>query len=369
MSASEKIGPFRVTPHVRDGKPTGKWFVNSPKTIRGKRSRKLFEDRKSAIDAARQLHKKLLNGEIHRQAEQQTLVGTMTFFEAIRLWLEVQALRVRTGKKRQSSLDRDNHHFVSAKTFLGDVPLTSITAKRIAEYQADRKDKGIKPVTINTDVVAIFKVLRWALQDGHLHKLPICERLPIPKKAPEVPNMAEVARIVRALPANVRVLGRLLAETGCRRGEAFNLRWDDVDLRNGIVHIRSKEGWTPKTSHSERSLPIGAGLLQQLKRLAKRETSEFVFPGTDPKKPRAYIRRVFRTAVQKAKVMRNGKPLRITPHTLRKAYATWAAIEKGLPPRLLQAILGHAPGSTVTDQWYVGVPASALRKGVNELRL
>jgi integrase len=187
--------------------------------------------------------------------------------------------------------------------------------------------------------------------------------------------MAEVARIIRALPAKVRVLGRLLAETGCRRGEAFNLRWDDVDLKQGLIHIRSKEGWTPKTALSERTIPIGQELQSQLQQMAKQnasakeKNSDYVFPGNDPRKPITHMRRAWASTIKKVAITRNGKPLRITPHTFRKAYATWAAIEKGLPPRLLQALLGHAPGSTVTDQYYVGVPTEALRKGINELEV
>jgi integrase len=43
---------------------------------------------------------------------------------------------------------------------------------------------------------------------------------------------------------------------------------------------------------------------------------------------------------------------RLTPHGLRKSYATRYALG-GVPQRVLQANLGHSPGSKVTDQYYV----------------
>ena len=44
--------------------------------------------------------------------------------------------------------------------------------------------------------------------------------------------------------------------------------------------------------------------------------------------------------------------MQVTPKTFRKAFATWQA-ERGTHPRILQAIMGHAPGSRMTDQHYV----------------
>ena len=38
-----------------------------------------------------------------------------------------------------------------------------------------------------------------------------------------------------------------LLNTGLRSGELCNLTWDDVDLDNGLIHVRAKSGWTPKS--------------------------------------------------------------------------------------------------------------------------
>ena len=54
----------------------------------------------------------------------------------------------------------------------------------------------------------------------------------------------------------------LLAETGLRIGEARWLSWDDVDLKKGVIHVRAKDDWRPKTG-DERVVPIS----QKLKRL------------------------------------------------------------------------------------------------------
>ncbi len=64
--------------------------------------------------------------------------------------------------------------------------------------------------------------------------------------------------------------------------------------------------------------------------------------------------------------MRDGKPIPITPHVLRKAHATWLAMD-GVPQQVLQARLGHARGSRITDQYYVFATEEAKRAAVIEL--
>ena len=58
--------------------------------------------------------------------------------------------------------------------------------------------------------------------------------------------------------------------------------------------------------------------------------------------------------------------MRITLHTFRKAHATWQAMG-GVDPNVLQARLGHAPGSRVTARVYVHATEEAMRRAVLEL--
>jgi integrase len=81
------------------------------------------------------------------------------------------------------------------------------------------------------------------------------------------------------------------------------------------------------------------------------------------------MRKAFATAVEAAAIMRNGQPIPITPHVLRKAYATWAATEFCVPQAVLQAQLGHAQGSDVTNKYYVRVSDEARKRAVISLPL
>ena len=178
----------------------------------------------------------------------------------------------------------------------------------------------------------------------------------------------EVQRLIDVLPSSARPVVWFIAETGCRSGEAFNLTWDCVDEVNGWVEFKAKEGWTPKTRQSHRRILIGGGLLEAIRSLPKVGT--YVFPSTDdPNKPRNNVKKALASAVIRAGLMlRDGRPMKVTPQVLRKAYATWQAMN-GTPQRVLQALLGHAAGTRVTDCHYVQVTEDAKRQAANVVRL
>lgn len=134
-----------------------------------------------------------------------------------------------------------------------------------------------------------------------------------------------------------------------------------------MVAFRPHGNLTPKTRASIRQVPICRDLADELAALPRE--GAYVFPGKTPDKPIVEIKRAFQTAVKAAKITRNGKPVRITPHTLRKATATWLAVDHWVPQRVLQPILGHAPGSSVTDRYYVSSSDEAKRQAVSDLSI
>jgi integrase len=58
----------------------------------------------------------------------------------------------------------------------------------------------------------------------------------------------------------------------------------------------------------------------------------------------------------------------VTPQLLRKAFATWQA-QAGTAPKTLQRLSGHAPGSRVTDRYYVQDDEAAKQRAIKPLPL
>lgn len=256
-----------------------------------------------------------------------------------------------------------------------ETDVSAIGTKEIADYQKHRVQAGCVAATINAEVALFLQVLRWAQEKGLVERLPKVERIPVPVKRVDVPTTEEVTRILDALGEERALLVTFLAETGVRKTEAFTLEWSDVDEENQLVAIRRKDGFTPKTRHSDRDIPISAGLSDALlaaKHAARARAMQagelppvLVFPGRFGGRL-VNIRRALASAVKKAGVIRNGQPLKLTPHVLRKAMATWLHV-RGVPDALLQPRLGHAPGSRVTKSVYVKVTTADMRASVFDL--
>ncbi len=363
MNKSRKVGPLRVRAHLRNGVRTGKWFVDIPASLTGtgRRKRKLFDNQKSALEVARRLR---------RELERRTLGldtpprSGISLEEAVARWTDDQQARVRTLKIRSVSLNTSRYRLTTLVAFLGNDDLASITEKRLEEFQEWRLQQGRKPSTINGEVATLSKVLRWAVKKGYLKDCIKVESIPCEPPDVAIPTKEEVVRLIRALPEQTRPIVWFIAETGCRSGEAFNLTWDCVDEVNGVVEFKSKDGWTPKTRSSHRRIYISGELLETIRGLPK--AGRYVFPGLSPDKARTRIDKVLERAAKKANLTRNRRPMRITPHTLRKAHATWLAME-GVPQQVLQARLGHARGSRITDQYYVYATDEANRAAITEL--
>ena len=364
MTDTMKIGPLRVRPHIRDGRPSGRWQLDIPArfTMAGRRDRILFVTKSDATaEAKRRLRDIQLKGAVERHAP--TRSG-FTLSEVVGQWTDEEESRVRTLKKRASSLATDLQRLHAVLAYLGADDIAGIGERRLVAYQEHRIELGRKPNTINGELRSLRVVFGWAKRRGLIKEMPAAEGIPVYRNDVALPTPVEMARIIKHLPPNLAFLVRFLAETGVRKGEAFHLTWADVDEINGTVAIHSKDGWTPKTQHSERRIFLSPGLLNQLRRQPK--VSQWVFPGRNPSNPITRFDDALAVAVRGAGVLRNGRHIHLTPHMLRKANATWQAM-RGVVPSVLQSMLGHAPGSKVTEKHYIHAVEETIRQSVLEL--
>lgn len=192
----------------------------------------------------------------------------------------------------------------------------------------------------------------------------------------------------------------LLLETGLRTSEMIGLTWDSIDWKrhtltvNKTLEYRHKQGcWRagpPKTEKSYRTIPLtdrAYSILQEcyLERELRKE-SEVLSQILE------YMDR--RTGETKCLVMRDlvfinwrtGEPAknssydthlyklcdeagikRFCMHALRHTYAT-RAIESGMPPKVLQKLLGHASIKTTMDR-YVHVTDDSMTDAVRQFEL
>jgi integrase len=127
---------------------------------------------------------------------------------------------------------------------------------------------------------------------------------------------------------------RLLALTGCRRGEIERLQWDEVDLPGKCLRLAdSKEGRSIR--------PLGHDAARLLAKLPR--DSGYVLPGNAPDKPFVGLPKAWRRIVGKANLPG------LTPHGLRHAFASVATDLEFSEPTIA-AMLGHGT-HTITGRY------------------
>ncbi len=124
---------------------------------------------------------------------------------------------------------------------------------------------------------------------------------------------------------------RLLALTGCRRGEVISLKWSEVDFENSCLRLEdSKEGASVR--------PIGLPAIELLEALRETATSDFVFPGKRGADTYGGLPRQWR------KMFGDSELSDLTAHVLRHSFAS-VANDLGFTESTIAMLLGHATHS------------------------
>jgi integrase len=137
------------------------------------------------------------------------------------------------------------------------------------------------------------------------------------EKLPFVPLEVEVDQLISGVSRKIATFLQLIKETGVRAGEAWNLRWIDLDPQQRTVNI------CPEKNSNPRQLTISVRLVGMLNALPKRYNLIFRNPDVDPLTSMEAFRRLY--AAQRrgiAEKLQNPRIQQITFKTLRHFKAT-----------------------------------------------
>src|SRR5262245_36988198 len=266
--------------------------------------------------------------------------GPKRLFEAVDAYID--------GKRLHCSprtIEFEEERLITLKRHFGDVPLTAITAKVIADYQRKRHDKGAANRTINMDVGVLSRVLkscgRWRALADHVRNLPERQRPVGRALTPE-----ERKRLFDSAASNpewehVYCAAVVAANTSMRPVEVKHLRRRDVDLVKKLIYVRRSKN---ETSH--RVIPLNASAIEAIARMLERadllghtEPDHFRWPACqwgryDPTQPMLKWDTAWRA-------LRDAADLpRFRFHDLRHTVITELA-ELGVADHVLESISGH----------------------------
>ncbi len=132
------------------------------------------------------------------------------------------------------------------------------------------------------------------------------------EKLPFIPLEAELDALISGTGPKTSAVLLLLKETACRVGEAWNLKWTDIDFERGIVNI------VPEKKSRPRQFKLSNKLCSVLSRQPKANSR--VFGGRDLENFRINFQDQRRNLTQK---LGNPRLVQITFHTFRHWRATY----------------------------------------------
>ena len=266
-----------------------------------------------------------------------------------------------TGKETIKRSKVASKHFLNA---FKDKNIVGIEIKDIKTYQLQRKleimslsknigkkDSDISYRSINIEISILHHFFNFCIERGYLGKNPAAGI----KKLNELSRLktlsdSDIEKLIAGATNKLtRDLITFLIYTGCRKGEALNLKWDDVDMQNDVIAIKGT-----KTKH-DRYIPISKPLKDLLSRIEKVQDCLYLFNRNGAKL--TDFKRSFHTACKNAGL----KDLHI--HDLRHVFAS-KMVMNDTSLYKTGILLGHrTPNMT---QRYAHLKPGELRKEIEK---
>ncbi|MEQ8851175.1 site-specific integrase [Gimesia sp.] len=325
----------------------GVWYINMQ--IRGKQMRKSLKtsNKKEARARALALERELLKGDTVKTVESEPVLITDAI-EALIQSCKTEELRPKTISKYRQVL-KDVAEFAESRNLY---KLEQLDVRFVDAYRQHRKQKGAKPKTIYTEVGVIRRLLLFAKTRRMIDEDPLEGlRLTEPKTEPQpFWNLDQLDMVIKSSSKVHRPVFTFLAETGLRIGELRWLTWDDVDLKQGLIHIRPKDNWTTKTGNV-RSIPISDRACEVLQ--AQPRHSRWVFTArASPKYPQGDHQVSERRLLESLKRTLKKLKLKGHLHTFRHSFIS-RAIVQGIPEAIIRSWVGHVDHKTLQHYTHI----------------
>ena len=310
----------------------------------------------------------------------------MTFVEALFLWLENNKIKQK-AQTYSKYLQLINTQILPS---LGHIKLSKINYVVINQYVSEKSisgnlntNEGLSPAYVQTICFIIESTIRFCVENNLC--LPILGKIVRPakqRKDIKILSFEEQRTLERILLTDINEtkIGILLSlYAGLRVGEVCGLKWENIDLENGVIHVNSsveriKNITEPKgtsktililsdtkSDTSNRTIPI-SNILKKILLKNKQNNNHFVIEGkTYPYADPRTLQYAFKKCLKECELPE------INYHALRHTFAT-RCVEAGVDIKSLSEILGHS-NVNITLNTYVHSSLEQKKLQIEKLNL
>ena len=267
-------------------------------------------------------------------------------------------VRTRSGDTYKPSALRSYQRALTADILpvLGHLRLSAITRHHLQDLADAITVRGVAPSTVRNAMLPLRAIYRDAKHRDLVATNPtVGLLLPAARGRRERTTRPEEAtHLLEALPRDDQAVWATAMYGGLRRGELLALRWCDIDLDQGLIHVRrswdgSKGPILPKTHAGSRRVPLpevlrGYLISHRLRHPAAEGDVLAFGSGPDaPFEPVGLYRRA-RMAWKRAGL----DPILL--HECRHSYASFM-IAAGVNAKSLSSYMGHASITITLDRY------------------
>jgi len=333
----------------------GTWWIDC--YLNGRRvRRKVGPDQKTAKTVERDLQVKAAQGK-WLGIEQ---VKRISFTDLCKEFIKKQA-----GKAPNTLIRYKQNIRLHLQPALGNVNLGDLRAKQIEDYVQSRAQVA-KPNTVNTELQQIKTMMNCGVRWGYLHESPArgIKGIRVAEKEPPCITREQVAALLEECQGWFHTFVAISLNTGLRLGETLALEWEDVDLRNGVIKVRSDEEFTTKSKRN-RTVSVSAFLREVLSKAPRsvrdgKKCPHVIFTRNGKPPHHRIAQREFKKALERA-----GLP-HFRVHDMRHTFGTTLAAN-GVGVRDIMAMMGHS--DIKTTMIYLHASPDRMARAVENLGL
>jgi integrase/recombinase XerD len=245
-----------------------------------------------------------------------------------------------------------------------DIAVTDTTRPELLGFIGSRVEAGARPRSTARQLSSFRRFFRFLLREGVVKDDPTAQ-IAMPKIGRSLPKSLTEEEVIALLGAPAvsdplghrdRTMLEVLYATGLRVSELVNLKYQQVNLNQGVIRVVGK-------GNRERLIPLGEESVRWLAEfvrgprveiLLERQT-EYLFPTRrGDRMTRQAFWHIIKRYAKKAAIQKE-----LSPHTLRHAFATHL-LNHGADLRVVQMLLGHSDLSTT--QIYTHVARERMKE-------